>query len=95
MLLGVLGVGGGECLWGLVGRLVGVPGLECGLLMEFSARSGWFLGGQGGRFDLALRVVGGVWSACGVGGAWWGLVAVLWAGAEECGGDGAGAGIIC
>ena len=30
----------------------------------------------------------------GLVGAWWGLVAVLWAGAEECGSDGAGAGMI-
>jgi hypothetical protein len=30
--------------------------------------------------DLALRAVGGVWSACEV---LWGLAAVLWAGAEE------------
>ena len=44
-----------------------------------------------GRFDLALRAQGSVWSVCG---AWWGLMAVLWAGAEECGGYGEGAGII-
>ena len=29
-----------------------------------------------------MRALGGVWSASG---AWWGLVGVLWAGAEECG----------
>ena len=34
------------------------------------------------HFDLALRALGGVWSAYG---ALWGLAAVLWAGAEECG----------
>ena len=31
---------------------------------------------------VALRAQDGVWSASGV---WWGLEAVLWAGAEECG----------
>jgi hypothetical protein len=30
----------------------------------------------------------------GCGGASWGLVEVLWAGAEECGSNGAGAGIV-
>ena len=39
---------------------------------------------------VALRAQDGVWSACGV---WWGLEAVLWAGAEECG-DGEASGFI-
>ena len=40
---------------------------------------------KAGGVELAVRAVGGVWSACeGFGGVVWGLMAVLWAGAEEC-----------
>ncbi len=66
----MLGVGGGECLWGLLGRLVGVSGLESGLwIWVLCPLSAGFWAVKAGRFDLALRVVGGVWSACWV---WWG-----------------------
>ena len=51
-----------------------------------SARFRWGFGAVKARgVELAVRAVGGVWSACeGFGGVVWGLMAVLWAGAEEC-----------
>ena len=66
--------------WGALGRLwIGKWIIDLGALPAL-----WrILGGQGGGSDLALRALGGVWSACG---SWWGLVGrggVLWAGAEE------------
>ena len=47
-------------------------------------------GGVAVLLGVALRAQGGVGIACGVwwavcGGSLWGLLAVLWAGAEECG----------
>ncbi len=60
----------------------GVCGLDSRLLIWvlFLLSAGfWAL--KAGRFDLVLRALGSVWSACG---ASWGLVAVLWAGGEEC-----------
>ena len=66
--------------------------LGASLLLLVGLVTGRFWAVKAGGVDLALRATGGVWSACG---AWWGLMAVLWAGAEECGGYGAGAGIIC
>ena len=91
VLGGAGGFGGrGAGVWWVVGGgLEGVSGLESGLLIwVLCPLSAGFWGGQGG---VALRALGGVWSACGVlvGRGW-----VLWAGAEECGSDGAGAGII-
>ena len=56
-------------LWGGV---KGVSGLESGLLIwVLCLLSGGVWGGQGEGFNLVLRALGGVWSACGV---WWGLV---------------------
>ena len=49
-----------------MGGLGGVCGLESGLLIWvlFLLWAG-FWAVKAGRFDLALRAVGGVWSACG------------------------------
>ena len=71
----------------------GVSGLESGLLIwVLWSLSAGFWAVKAGRFDLVLRALGGVWSACGV---LWGLVAVSWEGVEEYFSYGAGAGIFC
>ena len=74
---GVLGScwGSGRCFW------IGMWIIDLGALPAL----GRILGGQGGGVDLAWRAVGSVGVPVGSCGAWWGLMAVLWAGAEECG----------
>ena len=90
-LSGLMGRGG--VLWAGVGveRAVsasgvwwsgekGVSGLESGLLIWVLCLLLRGLGrSRRGVWGLALRALGGVWSACA-----WGVVGFLWVGAEEC-----------
>ena len=73
----------------VVGGLGGVCGLENGLLIwVLCPLSAVFWAVKAGSFDLALRAASGD-------GVTVGSCGVLWAGAEECGSYGAGAGILC
>ena len=64
--------------------------MESGLLIwVLCLLSGGVMGTQGGGSCLGVEGTGRRLECL------WGLVGSLWAGAEECGGYGAGAGIIC
>ena len=64
----------------------GVSGLESGLLIWVLCPSRKGSGTvKAGGVVLALSAVGVSAASAVPVGAWWGLVAVLWAGAEECG----------